>query len=230
MRKLVYVPIIHISADLGEIASEIDKKGRISFGKEDWKKHKEAIIKFWDSIARYFDSLEVKGLKIYQDGLVADEEMGLKIISDGVKKGSKNFEIVSKLISRGAQLVKTEDFSLVKKEYDYIVKITKARKYFKKILAALNYKFHKNKLLKKRDRFIAQTIDNTLGQGETGVLFIGAYHEILSKLPEDIEILELKEREKIRDYQKGFLTQKDTEKLNQLAEYLEEPVKELLIL
>jgi len=224
MRKLIYVPIIHISADLGDIAPEIDKKGRTSFGEEDWKRHKKAILGFWDSTAHYFNSLEVKEFKIYQDGLVADEALGLRIVSEGVKKRSKNYEIISKLISGGAQLVKTEEFSLVKREYDYIIEITKTRKFLKRIIAALNYRFHKNKLLRKRDEFIAQTIDNTLGEGETGVLFLGAHHEIISRLPENIEIIELKEREKIKEYQKSLLSKKDKEKLNQLADYLISPI------
>lgn len=224
MRKLIYVPIIHVSADLGDIASEVNKRGRISFGEEYWKKHKETILGFWDSIARYFESLDAKNFKIYQDGLVADGDVGLKIVSDGVKKGSKNYEIVSQLISQGAYLVKTEDFSLVKKEYNYIIKIAKAKKFVKKLIAALNYKFHKNKLLRERDEFIAKTIDNTLGEGESSVLFLGAQHEIISKLPEDIEIKELKEREKIKNYQKNILSKKDKEKLNQLADYLISPI------
>lgn len=227
MRKLIYVPIIHISADLGDLAPEIEKRGRVSFGEEGWKKHKEAISGFWDSIVHYFDTLEVKDIKIYQDGLVADGEVGKKIVSEGVQKGSKNYEIVFKLLSRGDKLVKTEDFSLVKKEYDYIIKITKAKKYLKKIIAALDYKFHKKKLLRERDEFIAHTIDKTLGEGETGVLFLGAHHDIISKLPEDIEVIELKERKKIKEYQDSFLSNKNKrkKKLNQLANYLISPTE-----
>jgi len=225
MRKLIYVPIIHISADFGEIASEVNKRGLLSFGKEEWKRHKEAVLGFWDSIAHYFDSLEAKDIKIYQDGLVAGGDVGEKIVSDGVKKGSKNYEIVSKLISRGAHLEKTENFLLVKKEYDYILKLAMARKVIKKVIAALNYRFHKKKLLRERDEFIAKTIESTLGQGETGILFLGAQHEILSKLPEDIEILRLINRERINEYRKKFLFKKDKEKLDQLAEYLASPIE-----
>ncbi len=225
MRKLIYVPIIHISADLGDIASEVDKRGSVMIGDVNWKRHKETILGFWDSIAHYFESLNVRNFKIYQDGLVADGEVGLKIVSEGVKSGSKNYEIVSRLITHGAQLVKTENFSVVKKEYDYIIKIAKARKYVKRILAALNYRFHKNRLLRERDEFIAQTITNTLGQEETGVLFLGAYHEIIPKLPKDIDVVELKEREKIKEYQKSILSKKNKEKLNRLADYLISPIE-----
>lgn len=225
MRRLIYIPIIHISADLGDIASEVDGKGRILAGEEIWKRHKETVLGFWDSLAQYFESLEAKGFKIYQDGLVTNGEVSLKIVSDGAKKGSKNYEIVSRLICRGAHLMKTENFPWVKNEYDYLIKITKAKKHTKKIIAALNYKFHKNKLLRKRDEFIARTIDNTLEQGETGILFLGANHEIIPKLPEDIEIVELKEREKIKEYQKSYLSKKNEKKQNQLASYLISPIK-----
>ena len=169
--------------------------------------------------------MEVKDFKIYQDGMVADGEMGMKIVSEGEKKGSNNYKIVSRLVKRGAQLVRTEDFSLVKKEYDYIIKIAKAKKMVKRIIAALNYRFHKKKLLRERDKSIVDTIDKTLGEGETGILFLGAHHEIVSKLPEDIDIIEVKKRDIINKYQKAFLSKKDKEKLNKLAEYLTSPVE-----
>lgn len=224
MRKLIYVPIIHLSADLGELASEIKKRGRSLTSDKDWRGHEKAVLGFWDSIDHYFNSLEVKKFKIYQDGLVADGEIGVKIISDGIKKGSRNFEIVSKLINGGAQLVRTEDFPLVKKEYEYLMNIIKSKKKFKKLLHALIYKFRKKKLLKQRDGFIAQNINKTLEPGETGILFLGADHEIVPRLPEDIEVIELKDREKIKEYRKRFLAKKDKEKLNQLTKYLISPI------
>lgn len=225
MRRLIYVPIIHISADLGNIASEVNKRGKSMIGDKDWKRHKEVILGFWDSIDGYFDSLDVKIFKIYQDGLVANGIVGLKIVADGVKKESKNYEIVSRLIKHGAQLVKTESFPAVKKEYDYLIQITKAKKSIKKIIAALNYRFHKKTLLKKRDEFIAKTIDNTLKQDETGVLFLGAHHEIIPRLPENIEIIEIKKRERINEYQKSLLSKKNKDRLNQLAHYLISPIQ-----
>jgi hypothetical protein len=225
MRRLIYVPIIHISADLGNIASEVNKRGKNLVGDKDWKRHKKVILGFWDSIDGYFDALNVKNFKIYQDGLVANGVVGSKIVADGVKKGSKNYEVVSRLIKRGAQLVKTESFPAVKKEYDYLIQITKAKKSIKKIIAALNYKFHKKILLKKRDEFIAKTIDNTLKQDETGVLFLGSHHEIIPRLPEDIEIIEIKKRERINKYQQSLLSKRNKDRLNQLARYLISPIR-----
>jgi hypothetical protein len=40
--------------------------------------------------------------------------------------------------------------------------------------------------------FIAHRINDTLGEGETGILFIGASHEILPLLSKDIEVITVK--------------------------------------
>lgn len=224
MKTLIYVPVIHTSADLGRVAPEVNKKGKALLGERNWARHKEVILGFWNSITYYFNSLKVKGFKIYQDGLIANGEVGKQIVSDGVKRGSRNYKIVSKLIGRGAELIKTEDFPLVKKEYDYIIKIAKSKSFLKRLVTALNYRFRKGRLLQERDEFIAQTIDKTLKEGETGILFLGAHHDILSKLPKDIKVKEVKKRERIEKYQRGILTKKGRRGLEELAKYLVSPV------
>ena len=179
---------------------------------------------FWDSIDRYFDTLEVSNLKIYQDAMVADGEIGQKIVEDGLKRGSKNYEIISKLIQRGAILVKTEDFALVKKERDLLLKMTAARGLTEKLSSYLKYRLAKNKLLRERDRFIANRINETLNQGETGILFIGAYHEVIPKLAEDTQVKEIKDARKIREYQEAFSHGKGgTKRFKELSEYLLSP-------
>ncbi len=173
MRKLIYVPVIHMSADLGSVARQVDKKGIAGFGEEFWRKHRETISKLWDVIFNYFIDLDVKGFKIYQDGMVADGEVGEKIVEEGVKAGSKNYEIISDLLKRGALLVKTEDFPLVKKERDRIVRIANAGSTGKKLTAYLIYRLTRDRLLKKRDRYIAERINETLRPWESGILFRG---------------------------------------------------------
>ena len=221
MRQLILVPIIHMSADLGTIAQDVNKKGIAGFGEEFWKGHKETVSGFWDSIAQYFTGLEVKGYKIYQDGMVGEGEVGEKIVEEAAKSGSKNHEIVSSLLKRGAVLVKTEDFVLVKEEHDRLLAITKARSTIKKLNAFARYKLMKNRLLNKRDDYIAKRIDETLRDEERGIIFIGAFHNIKKRLPESIQILEIKETEKIREYQKLLLFYKrNKERFKELGTYL----------
>jgi len=202
MRTLIYVPIIHTSADLGSMAKDITKRGVATLGEQVWTKHRSTVEGFWNVISDYFDSIEVKDMKIYQDGLVADGEIGEKIVEETFKAGSKNYQLVSKLLERGAVLVKTEDFSLVKEEYNRLLAITQAKSTIHKIIAFAKYKLLKAILLNKRDGFIAKRIDQTLKENEKAVLFIGALHKIRKKLPKDIQVREIKDSSKVRKYQK----------------------------
>lgn len=214
-----------MSADLGSIANHVDKRGIAVFGEEFWKKHRETISGFWDSIVKYFSNLEVNDFKIYQDGMVADAEVGQKIVEEGVKSGSKNYEIIDDLLKKGAVLVKTEDFALVKEERDRIVKITQAATTTQKLIAYLKYKLAKNRLLKKRDNYIAKRIDETLDYGETGILFLGAYHDIIPKLAKNIQVIEVKEARKISRYQNLLLSaRKNKLEFEELNKYLISPV------
>ena len=221
MRTLIYVPIIHTGADLGSLAKDITKRGIADLGKEFWEEHRKTVDGFWDAIARYFDSEDVHEAKIYQDGMVGEGEIGEKIVEEGVKQGSKNYELISKLLKRGAILVKTEDFVLVKREFDRIRKITQAKNLMEKLFSFTEYKLTKNKLLNKRDKFIARRIDETLNQDETGIIFIGAFHNIKERLPKDVRTIGIKDTEKVREYQKLIpFYNKNRERFEKLRSYL----------
>ena len=225
MRKLFYIPMIHTSADLGSVASELDKRCVKLCGEERWNKHKEAVDGFWKAVSECVNSIDATNLKVYQDGLLADGEMGLKIVEETVKKGSKNYEIVLDLIKKGAKIQKTEDAGLLKKEYKYLLGMTKEKSSLKRFTAALKYRLKKKKLIEERDTFIAKTINETLKEDEIGILFLGAYHNVLDKLSDDIRVDRLKDRNKIEEYQKLLPYRRKEERFNQLAEYLVSPIE-----
>ena len=201
MRKLLYVPVIHTSADLGSLAKDVTKRGIADLGEDIWGKHAATVEKFWDVISDYFDSMDVTGVKIYQDGMVADGEVGQRIVEEGAKAGSRNYELVARLLKKGAILVKTEDFKLVKEERDRLLALTRGQSITRKLIIFIKYKLAKDRLLNKRDKFIAKSIDESLSHGEIGIIFIGAYHNIKPKLPRDIQIKEIKYAQKVKDYQ-----------------------------
>ena len=93
MRKLYLVPILHMSADMGSLASALDETAKTALGQEVWLKHKEAVSDFWDHIGQFFSAMDVKNVKIYQDGMVANGADGLRIIKEGIRRGSKNFQL-----------------------------------------------------------------------------------------------------------------------------------------
>jgi len=223
VRKLLYVPIIHTEPDLGSKATAIANKSASLLGEEKWAKHKETVAKFWESIADYFATVNASALKIYQDGLPAEGALGRKIIEEGAKRGSRNHQIILSLISRGAEIRKTEDLSFLKEEYEYISGLTRRGSAAEKTIAYARYKLRKSQLTTERDKFVAKTIAETLKEGETGVLFMGSYHNILRYLPKDIVVKQVKEREKVNTYFSVLTSQEHREKLEQLAEYLASP-------
>jgi hypothetical protein len=225
MHRLYLVPILHMSADMGSLASALDETAKAELGQEVWQKHKGAVSSFWDSIGQFFDSMNVKGFRIYQDGMVANGTDGLRIIRESISQGSKNYEIIEKLLQRGAVLVKTEDPILVKQEYAYIAKIAHSKSHKEKEVWALRYKVAQDRLLKQRDDSIAKRIEVTLGEGDTGILFIGAYHNVLSRMPDDIQVSQVKDIAKVREYHKTLLSLKTpSQRFLQLVDYLVSPI------
>jgi hypothetical protein len=221
MRTLIYVPVIHTSADLGSLAKDVTKRGIADLGEDVWKGHLMTVEGFWDVITDYFASLNVTGMKIYQDGMVAEEEIGEKIVEESLKLGSRNYQLVSNLLKRGAILIKTEDFNLVKEERDRLIKIMQGKTVVEKLLGFIKYKLTKNILLNKRDKYIAQRINETLPEEQTGILFIGAYHNVKKWLPRNIQIKEIKIAQKVRDYQRLLLfCHKNKKQFEDLGKYL----------
>lgn len=221
MRTLIYVPIIHTSADLGSIAEDVAKRGLSGLGQKLWEKHRSTVEGFWNVVSNYFDSMDVSGVKIYQDGMVADAEVGKKIVEDTAEAGSKNYQLILRLLEKGAVLVKTEDFKLVKKEYDKLRAITQAESIAWKILAFIRYKLAKTILLKQRDTFIAKRINQTLSDNQKAILFIGAFHNIKKRLPESIKVEEIKDTAKVRKYQRLLpFYNKNRKRFDELDAYL----------
>ena len=221
MRTLILVPVIHTSADLGSLAEDVAKRGIADLGEDLWEKHTQAVEKFWDCISDYFDSIDVSRMKIYQDGMIADGAVGQRIVEESAKSGSRNYELVARLLKRGAVLVKTEDFKLVKQERDNLVILTQAKSIIQKVTVYIKYMLVKGALLNKRDTFIAKRIDESLGQGEAGIIFIGAYHNIKKRLPGNIRCIEIKDAQKVKEYQMLLpFCHKRKKQFDELTDYL----------
>lgn len=151
---------------------------------------------------------------MYQDGLAADGALGRRVVEEGARRGSRNYQVILTFLDRGAELRATEDAALLLREH-----------------ASLSHAKHqqpssrqREDLLKRRDAYIAQRINATLLAGEVGVLFIGAAHNVCPGLANDILVQRVKDAEKIRLYTHELLLGGDAEKLAALATYLAAPV------
>jgi len=223
MRKLLYVPIIHSESDLGSLGPAIDRRSASLCGEKRWAEHKETVSRFWQGVADYLLSLDGAGLKIYQDGLAADGELGMRIVEEAASRGSKNHQLVLDLINKGAEIRKTEDASLLIREYEGISRLAGGEP-SETISSHVRSRGHSSRLTEERDRFIAKTVNETLRDGETAVLFLGAYHSLLSYLATDIVLEQVKEVEKVRAYFRELFSAHNETRLQQLAHYLASPI------
>ena len=224
MRRLIYVPIIHTDSDMGSLASALEQSTAPLYGEERWERHKTTASEFWRMVADYLETLDAKSLKVYQDGFVSEGHLGKKIIEEGMRRGSKNYEIILNLVNRGAKIVSTEDVALLQEEYEHISRIIKAETPSQRILAYKEYESRKGQLIIERDRFIARTINETLKDGEVGLLFMGAYHDVVPHLAKDIVVEQLKERGKVKAYFDELMYGRDERNFERLRSYINSAV------
>jgi len=193
MKKLLYIPIVHNKADLGSLSSHLSLEGERKYGVSLWQNHLEQVDKSWDEIeieiSERLTKKSFKKVKIYQDGLPVVDEIGIKIVKDAAKNGSKNYLIIDSLLSRGAKLEIAENKELLIKEYHLLSDISKAETPEKQLEAYLTYQKMSLELLNNRDNYIANQINVTLKDGETGIAFFGAAHEITDKLNKDLKVV-----------------------------------------
>ncbi|MFH1941753.1 MAG: hypothetical protein ABIL68_06575 [bacterium] len=189
MRKLIYVPIIHTEADLGSMAEFLKKEYKRRYNQKKWQAHTKAVEEMWNGIREKIVRLnqDWQRVRIYQDGLpVCGRE--LEIVTDLAKMGSVNHQIVVDSVRRGGKLEGTEYSKFLLEEYDTLQKVAHAKNDRQRKNLINEYNRGSSELLIKRDRFIANRIDQTLGKREIGILFIGILHAVDKFLPADIEV------------------------------------------
>lgn len=181
-RRLIYVPIIHTEVDMGSLAESVKKEYIQKYGVHRWHQHLKKINDLWTGIEEYLNqkNLCYSQVKVYQDGLpVCGNE--LQIVQDIANRGGKNHQLLMKLIHKGATLIGTEDPTLLIKEYQVIKEASSGKKDKKDMV-------HHHNFMAERDVFIARRIDETLKNGEMGILFLGMLHKVDKKLPADIVV------------------------------------------
>ncbi len=193
MRKLFLIKIVHTAADMGSMGEGLIKEGMAKMGKEKWLENQKRIENFWNEVEKEIDAiaLDYGRTRIYQDGLPCGGELGLRIVRETAEKGSMNYRIVRKLVERGATIEATESPELLRKEYEHIKAIVTAAGVKEKAEASGKYEQVKDELIRERDAFIAKAISATLKNDETGLLFIGAAHNVIPLLAKDIEVKSL---------------------------------------
>lgn len=218
-RTLIYIPIIHTSLDLGSLAADLEEKAVKLLGGY-WGEHKKTVEGYWQEIIRYLERRAFTEVLVFQDGLPAGGETAQAIIEKLAQAGSPNYQLLEGLVKMGAHLQKTEDAELLKQEYQLTKDLVARKNFVSAVFVFFKYKLKKNKLLSARDEYIAKQINQSLKEGETGLCFLGAYHNVLSKLAGDIKVVLVKDPEKVKEYYQRLTKGETRGAVNDLARYL----------
>ncbi len=181
MRTLIIVPIVHSREDMGSVAPESAR------GLAEATRRGAA---FWSAMKERVESLDLdwSGVSVYQDGLPdTPAELVDRIV---FRAPGQNYELLRWLAEQGATVLGTEDPELLVEEHTLLKAIDDASGQAR-AKARAAYVKRAPALLDERDGYIARRIDATLGKGQTGLLFIGAAHQVEKKLPRDIVVRHL---------------------------------------
>ncbi len=180
MRKLVYVKVLHSGKDFKD-----PENYPISCIASLFVAAKTPFEEYEQRLDTMWDLIEgeLKGEKaihkVYMDSYCGAGLLEYRMLAE---RGSRAYQAMFRLMELGARLVKTE-------ETDLMIKYLED--------------------MEKRDMFIADTIESTLGEGETGVLFMGKAHDVPAKManPEisqiDLKIIDYTQQ--VTDYLRDVL-------------------------
>jgi hypothetical protein len=148
-----------------------------------------AIDKIWTEIEAAIDALPLSfdRVRLYQDGLpVCGREAD--IVTELAQAGSRNHQLLLRLMAHGAVLMGTESADLLVQEYQLARQSLMTRPPRAAGVAATRRALSQA-LLQRRDQFMAQRIHETLQNGETGILFLGMLHFLERHLHPDVLVI-----------------------------------------
>ena len=188
-RTLICFPIVHTQADMGALQPSVaratlEKSGRVGLARKT-----AAIDRIWTEIEAAIDALALSfdRVRLYQDGLpVCGREA--EIVAELAQAGSRNHQLLLRLMAQGAVLMGTEEGDLLVQEYQLARQSLTTPPPRTAGLAA-RQRALSEALLQRRDQFIAQRIHETLKNGETGILFLGLLHALERRLHPDVLVI-----------------------------------------
>jgi len=188
-RTLIYFPIIHTQTDMGALKKYIRRLSLQRLGREAWQRKVALTHSMWAEIEQVVDRLclSYDNVRLYQDGLpVCGREP--EIVEQLAKAGSKNHQLLVRLMEKGATIMGTELAGSLVQEYELVKQVLEAADDQGSAEIEAERKDRGDSILKRRDQFIAGRINSTLLPNETGILFLGMLHSLENRLDGDIQV------------------------------------------
>lgn len=189
-RTLIYIPIIHDQADMGNLRESVRQATLRKLGEKTWRRKVKLVDQIWTEAETIIDNLRLSfdKVRVYQDGLpVCGRE--IDIVTDLAKAGSRNHRLLLRILEKGATVMGTESAELLVEEYQLSKSILNARNSKKTPKIDECRKALSESLLERRDRYVADRINTTLREGETGILFLGLLHNLEKRFDKDIKLI-----------------------------------------
>jgi hypothetical protein len=180
---------------MGAMSESLQQIYMKEYGRRKWTRRTATVEKMWKEIERRIAALplDYTKLKLYQDGLPKCGQE-LEIAKSVAAGGSKNFQLLVRLVEKGARLIGTENPDLLIQEYNRLrnaldnLKGSRGRVLLKKSVTVGGTSASVEGFVSQRDKYIAARIHETLRDDETGLLFLGVVHRANEMLPSDIRI------------------------------------------
>ena len=189
-RLLFHIPIIHTQADMGALSESVRRETLKKVGQRSLKQKIQLIDQIWSQIEQAIDGLDLNyaALRLYQDGLpVCGREV--EIVTDLAQNGSRNHQLLKRLMERGAVLTGTESPELLVQEYNLIKQKMQSSNTPGTGPSAKRTKQLSADLLRMRDQYIAGRINTTLLKGQSGLVFLGMLHFLEDWLAKDMRVV-----------------------------------------
>jgi hypothetical protein len=192
MRMLYVVPIVHSPEDLGTLADVALSLRRSLVSDTTCDASQAAVRRFWADLTDTIESWNIHyaSLTVYQDALPVCEAalsgVEQQIIDELASKGSRNHQILQWLRSQGAMIVGTESPALLIEEYQLMKESMMRELEGDESPSAASHRSGQVAILRSRDKFIANRIDQTLRDSQTGLIFLGLIHQLEEHLPNDV--------------------------------------------
>lgn len=217
MRELIHVPMIHSPEAL---IADVNLWG--SAGAEALADYSRANYSdYWSRLQKKIAGLRLRDVRVYYESFISsltpdlnNNFFKISLVEELQKMDIPEVDVLVPLIKKSRRFIieRTEDRNLMEVMKQAVVNFRLVRleaqgldnvlppgedvpeEFWQSCVSRIRQAIYDFDLANlRRDEFISERITQTLRVGETGMLFLGALHDVVSRLPQDIKVTVLDE-------------------------------------
>lgn len=189
-RKAYYVPMIHVKEEMGTLEKPLIEMHSQTMGSQQLREFFQEIDNFWKMAegvveqAGLYQPAIASQLHLFVDSLPnSREDLVQKRVQYLITQGIPAYQIVKKLLEAGAVIHGTEDATWLLEEAQYWKNVV--------LNGQKRDPEWEKQSLEKRDQAIISRVNEIVPDGETAIIFIGRKHNVVERLADDFEVINL---------------------------------------